>query len=311
MILDTELCQVKDLAMQINDAVRHTLPTKGERLALRKRLFELGRRLKDVGELDAEKLDEVADEWHRRAGEAVADVDTCEVREKVKNAYAKARYGFDAHTLKAEHAKRQAEPLSETAAKFCNPRLRAAVQACEAAQRMNPDGDFAMPGAKLGELIGVSQVQAAEHLRTLREAGVLVMTADAEFKRKARRYRLVPVVKTVAQSIRDVLGAVAKLAARFIGTTAATSAPAAEPTDAGDEGDWIDGSVKATYEPPAVVVGANGRATLAGREPHERNGEPPKRRRANRWRTWTWAELKWAELMGKSARSAPDEPEPI
>jgi hypothetical protein len=266
----------------------------------------LARRLKDVHrEIDAATLAAIGDEWHWRAGTAMVEVDPCEVRALLKNAFARCRYGLTERTLKGEYLRRKAEPPSEIANRFCNPRLREAVRVLEAAQRLNPNGDFAMPGERLGDLIGCSQVQAAKHLKALCEEGVLVVTAEFEFKKRARRYRLVlAVVKSVAEKIRETLSAVAKLVARAVGSVTATSEPtepkepqaaASEPTERA----WYDPDPnQAPYVPPAPRVPSG-----TGRD---RDGPPPKS--ASGWRWRSWREVVFGMTRPKPAQISESEP---
>jgi hypothetical protein len=262
-------------------AIFNSLPARGK-FSLRAKLFELARRLKDTGrEIDAETLDKIADEWHRAAGEVVAGVEPDEVRAKLKKSFAKCRYGLEAVTLATEFAKRKAEPLSEAARKFTrNPNVRDTVIAIEAAARLNGGGEFPLSQRRLGELLGVSQPRAGEYLATLIEAGVIVQTGGYVKGKWPKSYRLIAVVKSIAEKIRDTLGALVGFFGRLVGSATTTSFPTepsepAKPTEPQAKAErawWEADPNEAPYEPYMVASGTT-------RPSRERDGPKKQSRR--------------------------------
>lgn len=333
-----ELVDCKQLAPQIIDAIRRSLPARGEKWALEKTLFVLARRLKDVERTNGIAIDEptlgaTAADWYERMDAAnpaaMSETDVEWVQSVLKNGFAKARRGYaepklQKEALAAEFAKVKGEPLSDAAKRFKNPGTRRTVQLCEAQQRLHPNGDFELGETLVARFVGCSQPRAGKYLDTLREAGVIEMTAERIKRKVARRFRLLAVVKafvqTLAEKLRDTLGAVAKLVAGMVGKANAASVPSApaepeEPTPTADDGDWINGPIVSYYKQPSVVVNGS-RVTLEGSthdETHKRDGPKPKPKRLRIGRKRTWAEVVF-ELCKPKLPKQPaqfSEPEPI
>jgi hypothetical protein len=291
--LGQRLASVKRFAEQIKAA----LPQRGEKWSLRSKLFELARRLKDeCRDLAADTLDVIANEWYAGAEWAMGETDVADVRALLKNAFVKARRGFtepsrQKEAIASEYQRLKNEPLSETAKRFKNPINREAVRAFEAAQRVNPNGDFELGETFLAKLIGCSQPRAGRAIDTLEYDGVIAMTAERIKNKVARRWRLIATVKTVAEraaeKIRATLAAAWKLAARLVGKVTATSEPSepgepaepqAEPTE---RAWWESDPEQAPYVPPAVQAPSGAR--------RDRDGPRPKR--ASGWRQRSWREI--------------------